>query len=128
MKETDQFYMQHEEPVRSCLMALRQIVLDQNTDVSEAWKYRMPFFCYKDKMFCYLWVEKKTGLPYLGIVEGGSIDHPGLIQEARSRMKIIRFDPVRDLPVDTIRDILDRVLSLYINGTVKVKKAVTLMK
>ena len=39
------------------------------------------FFCYKGKMFCYLWVHKKNKQPYLCIVEGKYFDEPFLIQE-----------------------------------------------
>ena len=121
MKETDNFYLQKEEPVKSCLSALRQIILDRNPDIAEAWKYRVPFFCYKERMFCYLWIEKKTNFPYLGIAEGKKIDHPALIQDDRSRMKIIKFDPHEDLPLAIIHTILDAALLLYTSGIVKTK-------
>ena len=121
MKETDNYYLQKEEPVKSCLSALRQIILDRNQDITEAWKYRMPFFCYKGKMFCYLWIDKKTNFPYLGIVEGKRIDHPGLVQDDRSRMKVIAFDPNEDLPLETILYILDSALLLYTSGLIKTK-------
>ena len=121
MKETDNFYLQKEEPLKSCLSALRQIILDRNIDITEAWKYRMPFFCYKGKMFCYLWIDKKTNFPYLGIVEGNKIDHPGLIRDDRLRMKIMKFDPTHDLPLEMILPILDAALNLYISGAIKTK-------
>lgn len=121
MKETDNYYLQKEEPVKSCLSALRKIILDRNPEITEAWKYRMPFFCYKGKMFCYLWIDKKTNFPYLGIVEGKRIDHPGLVQDDRSRMKIMTFNPNEDLPLETILDILDSVLLLYTSGLIKTK-------
>ncbi|WP_254560435.1 DUF1801 domain-containing protein [Dyadobacter diqingensis] len=121
MKETDNYYLQKEEPVKSCLSALRKIILDRNPEITEAWKYRMPFFCYKGKMFCYLWIDKKTNFPYLGIVEGKKIDHPGLVQDDRSRMKIMTFNPNEDLPLETILDILDSVLLLYTSGLIKTK-------
>jgi hypothetical protein len=121
MKETDNYYLQKEEPVKSCLSALRQIILDRNPDITEAWKYRMPFFCYKGKMFCYLWIDKKTNFPYLGIVEGKRIDHPGLVQDDRSRMKVIAFNPNEDLPLETILYILDSALLLYTGGLIKTK-------
>ena len=122
MKETDMFYLQKEELVKGCLSALRQIILGRDSDITEAWKYRMPFFCYKGKMFCYLWIDKKTNFPYLGIVEGGKIDYPGLVRDDRSRMKVIKFDPSQDLPLQTILVILDAALSLYISGTIKTKR------
>ncbi len=113
MKELDLFYFQLDEPVKSCLLFLRQYILNYDSNITETWKYRMPFFCYKGKMFCYLWVHKKNGLPYLGIVEGGKIDHPDLIQEDRARMKIMFIDPVQDLPIEIIDTILKTAIDLY---------------
>jgi hypothetical protein len=117
----DNYYLQKEEPVRGCLLALREIILAQDKDITTAFKYGMPFFCYKGKMFCYLWVHKTYLQPYLGIVEGKRLDHPALIQEKRARMKIMLFDPSKDLPVKTIRSILKEALDLYKNGIVKIK-------
>lgn len=65
----------------------------------------MPIFMYKRKMFCYLWTDKKTGEPYLGIVEGRNISHPLLIAGNRARMKILPIDPNADLPLATINEI-----------------------
>lgn len=47
----DNFYLQKEEPIRSCLLAMREIILSQDVDVSAAWKYGMPFFATKAKCF-----------------------------------------------------------------------------
>ena len=121
LRETDNYYEQKEEPVKSCLLALRDIILSQDKDISAAWKYGMPFFCYKGKMFCYLWVHKKYQLPYIGIVEGKRFDHPGLIVEKRSRMKIMLFDPNKDLPIKTIEAILQQAINLYKTGKIKLK-------
>lgn len=122
MRDIDNFYLQKAEPVKSCLFALREIILSQDKEISAAWKYGMPFFCYKGKMFCYLWVHKKNHLPYLGLVEGKHFDHPSLIIEKRSRMKIMLFDPNQDLPITTIVAILQEALQLYRTGVIKVPK------
>lgn len=121
MRETDDFYLQHEEPNRGCLLALREIILSQDKDVSNTWKYGMPFFCYKGKMFCYLWVHKKLKQPYLGIVEGKRIEHPNLLIEKRSRMKIMLFNPTEDLPITVIEEILQQALNFYKTGEIKLK-------
>lgn len=121
LSEQDHFYLQKEEPIKSCLLALRSLILLQDKDISAEWKYGMPFFCYKGKMFCYLWVHPKKMLPYLGVVEGNKINHPELIAEKRSRMKILFFDPDKDLPLDVIVTILTQAITLYKNGTIKTK-------
>ena len=122
MKELDNFYLKQDEPVKGCLLALKQIILSQDKEVSNTWKYGMPFFCYKGKMFCYLWYHKKHKQPYIGIVEGSHFDEPFLIQEKRSRMKIMLLDPNEDLPLQTIDNILKKALNLYRIGVIKVKK------
>ena len=113
LREIDNFYLQKNEPAKSCLHALRQFILKYDSNVTEAWKYKMPFFCYKGKMFCYVWLDRKTLQPYLGIVEGRNIDHPLLITGERSRMKIMILDPTKDLPVKTIDTILKKAIQFY---------------
>jgi len=113
MREIDNFYLQKDEPVKGCLLFLRNHILNYDTNITEAWKYKMPFFCYKGKMLSYLWVHKKNGMPYLGIVNGQQIDHPELIIEDRAKMKIMLFDPAKDIPVETIDYILREAISLY---------------
>jgi Domain of unknown function (DU1801) len=120
MREIDNFYLNQDEPIKSCLLALREIILSQDKDISDAWKYKMPFFCYKGKMFCYLWIHKKLKQPYLGMVEGSRLDHPDLIIEKRSRMKIMLFDQTKDLPLKTIEVILQQALDLYKTGKIKI--------
>ena len=121
MTPLENFYFQKEEPVKACLLALRDVILSQDKNITTAWKYGMPFFCYKNKMFCYLWIHKTLHKPYIGIVEGKRIEHPKLIQEKRARMKIMLFDANADLPIETIKDILAEVLDLYRSGRIKLK-------
>ncbi|MGF2413147.1 DUF1801 domain-containing protein [Ferruginibacter sp.] len=121
LNNTDNFYLQKEEPLQSCLLALKAIILAQDKAITSAWKYGMPFFCYKGKMFCYLWVHKKTQQPYIGIVEGKHFNHPDLIIEKRSRMKIILFDADKELPIKTINTILQQAINLYKTGVVQIK-------
>lgn len=113
MDEIENFYLANPEPLKGCLLSLRDVILRSNPDITEAWKYGMPFFCLRKRMYCYLWVHKKTSLPYIGIVEGRKITHPRLVQEKRSRMKIMFIDPTKDLPVRIILSILKNAASLY---------------
>ncbi len=122
MRALDNFYLQQDEPVKGTLLALREIILQQDKDVTNAWKYGMPFFCYKGKTFCYLWFHKKYKQPYIGIVEGKRFDEPFLIQEDRSRMKIMLFDPNKDLPLKSIENILQKSINLYKTGEILIKE------
>ena len=108
IREVDNYYLNKEEPNKSCLLALRSIILQQDTNIIETQKWGMPCFCYKKRMFCYLWTDKKTDEPYILMVEGKHLVHPQLEVGKRSRMKIFRVNPNKDLPQKTIENILQK--------------------
>lgn len=114
--DPDAYFLKQEEPIRGCLLALKEIILSTDKEIVFATKYGMPFFCYKNKMFCYLWVHKKFKKPYIGIVEGNHVTHHLLIAEKRTRMKILLVNPESDLSLKTIRNILNQALGLYKSG------------
>jgi len=113
IRPIDNYFLQQPEPERSCLQFLRQYILQSDNHITEEWIYGMPFYCYKGKMCCYLWMHKKFGQPYIGIVEGARINHPDLLQEKRAKMKVMLIDPTIDLPIGEIDEILKAVLKLY---------------
>lgn len=120
MKSIDDFYLNQEEPIKEILFAIKGIILKQDQDITNVLKYGMPFFCYKGKMFCYLWIHKKNKQPYIGIVEGKHFDEPFLLQETRSRMKIMLFDIDQDLPLEQIEMVVQKALNLYKSGIIKI--------
>ena len=122
LKNLDNFYANQDEPIKSCLFALSEIILKQDEHITTALKYGMPFFMYKRKMFCYLWIDKNLHEPYLGIVAGSLVHHPLLIQGKRARMKTIQFNPAKNLPIKTINSILTQTLDLYRNGIIQIKQ------
>ena len=113
LPELENYYLSKNEPNKSCLLALRDIILAFDTRITEAWKYSMPFFCVGKKMFCYLKIDKTTKQPYIGVVEGGKIDHPMLEQGNRSRMKILRVNSMEDLPIESIYEVLTEAIAFY---------------
>ncbi len=56
------------------------------------------------------------------MVEGRHLKNPRLLIEKRSRMKIMLFDPGKDLPIRTIRAILKQALELYKLGVIRTKE------
>lgn len=104
LKPIDEYFLAQSEPLKSCLQALRDHILDK-TSLVEKWKYKMPFYCLSDRPFCYLWIDKKRNCPYIGIVNGKNIEHPDLLSEKRAKMKILLIDPKKDIPVEKINSI-----------------------
>lgn len=113
LNSIENYYLEQTEPTKGCLLALRKIILDFDSEITEEWKYSMPFFYFKKKMFCYIWFHKKFKIPYIGIVEGNKIGHSELLAEDRSRMKIMLIDPNVDIPIKTILGILRAAIAVY---------------
>lgn len=113
LRPIDNFFLKQEEPYKSVFEFLRQYILQKDPDITEAWKYGLPMYEYKGKMFCYLWSHKKFLQPYIGIVRGAEIDHPELLQEKRAKMKILLINPEKDIPVKKLDLIFKKMLALY---------------
>lgn len=110
--QLDLYYLQQPEPIRSCLLAVRDRIISYDAAITEAWKYCTPFFSYQEKNLCYLWKKKKTQQLYLGVVMGKDINHPLLLQESRITSKILVLDPTGDLPWNAIDTILQKSIAL----------------
>lgn len=119
VEQLHNFYLDKEEPNKSVLLALRSIILEQDKNITETQKWGMPCFCYKKKIFCFLWTDKKTDEPYILMVEGKYLNHSKLEEGSRSRMKILRVNPDKNLHIKTIEGILQNALDLYRKGIIK---------
>ena len=104
LRPIDEYFLIQSEPLKSCLQALRDHILDK-TSLVEKWKYKMPFYYLNDRPFCYLWIDKNRHCPYIGIVNGKNIEHPDLLSEKRAKMKILLIDPEKDIPLEKINSI-----------------------
>jgi len=107
----DNYFEAQNEPIKSCLEYLRSLLLSYG-QITEHWKYGMPFYYFKGKMFCYLWLHKKLHHPYIGLIDGNKIEHEDLLQEKRARIKILIIDPQLDIPKDKIELILNQAFAL----------------
>lgn len=110
--QNENFYFDKEEPNKSCLLAMRDFVLNFDSNISESKKYGIPCFSYANKAFWYLMVEKKSDDPYFLIVDGNLIDHLSLDSGDRKRMKILKVNPNKDLPIKDMIEVMKQSLAL----------------
>ncbi|MDA9967559.1 DUF1801 domain-containing protein [Salibacteraceae bacterium] len=113
LSELNQFYEKLEEPEKSCFLALRDYILSLSEHITPEWKYKLPFFYFKGKMFCYLWMDKKTKEPYIGIAKAQLLDFEYLVQGDRKRMKILPIPANEDLPIGKIKESLGAAMQFY---------------
>ena len=112
LKPVDNYFLNKDEPLKSYLQFLRGYIISFAPGITETWKYQMPFYCFNTKRFCYLWIHKKFMHPYIGFVDGNKINHPDLLTEKRSRMKILLLDPNRPVPKKKINLLLKQAIKL----------------
>lgn len=113
MREIDKFFDKKEEPVKSCLLALRDLIQSYEPALVLTWCYRLPCFLLDGQIFCYLWVEKKSQHPYIAVGKGVHIEHPSLVQGNRTFVKLLMIDPEKDIPLATIYEVFDMARKLY---------------
>ena len=106
-------FAQLPEPDCSCLLYLRQFILQHSPHITEAWKFNTPFYYYKGRWLCFISYHKTTGVTYISIVNGGKIKHPKLVSEGRKKMKILYVDTQKDVDVKSLRQILDVAIKLF---------------
>ena len=114
LKPADQYFANLQEPVKGYMLFLRDYLLGMDPAITEALSYGMPFYYYKGKRICYLWVQKKSGCPYIGIVEGNLINDQDLIIEDRKKMKILLLDPEKDIPIQRINSLIESLVKLTV--------------
>jgi len=54
---------------------------------------------YGKYIFCYLWIDKKSGFPYIAVGKGVEIEHPDLVRGNRTFTKLLMIDPNKDIPI-----------------------------
>jgi len=113
LPELDNFYLAQAEPNQSFMLGLRSFILNYDDHITEEWKYKLPFFYYKGKPFCYIWKDNKTQEPYIGIVKADRFDHSSLIQGNRKKMKVLYFNPIKDIPTKLIDEIFQLMMRYY---------------
>ncbi|HIP48318.1 MAG TPA: DUF1801 domain-containing protein [Lutibacter sp.] len=113
LREIDNFYLEQTEPNRSFMLGIRGFILNYHKEITEEWKWKLPFFYYKGKPFCYVWKVQKTQQAYLCIVRSDLFEHPQLIQGNRKKMKALYFDVTKDIPINLIDEVLQLAMKYY---------------
>ncbi len=110
MSPLDQYFESQEEPMKGCLLAIKDCMLNYDKRVVMSWKWNLPFFSFGKHMLAYLHIHKKTGSPYLGFGWGQNLQHPALLQEDRKMIKVYYMDAEKDIDVKTLYEILDETV------------------
>ena len=105
------YYLKQPEPIQSCLLALRDIILSVNKNISKQRKFQIPFFYYGDKKLAFLWVTRKRIM--LGFVEDKNIYPKQKDVRLKDKIDAIYVDPTIDIPIKLIEKKIKVLIKLY---------------
>ena len=107
----ESYYLNKPEPYRSCLLALKDIILHANPGIVHERKFQIPFFTYKGKKLGYLWLNRKKLM--LGFCLDKSLQETIGGVKPKDKYESMQIDANADIPVDIIleklRYYLDRI-------------------
>ena len=107
----DHYYLKQPEPIQGCLLALKDIIMQLDENITQQRRFQIPFFYYKDKKLSYLWVTKKK--IQIGFVEDKNI-HPkkeGI--KLKDKYQSMLINPNDDIPIELILTELNEKIDLY---------------
>lgn len=81
--------------------------------MEESWKWSLPSYSYRGKHFCYIWIDKKTKMPYIGFKNSHLVEHPELILGNRKLFKTYMIDPSKDIDIQTLNEIMELLSPLF---------------
>lgn len=113
MTELENFYESLEEPNKGCFLFLRKHFLELGSEYTEHWKWKLPFFYYKKKPFCYIWFDKKTNFPYVCFTRSLHINRPEMQLGERKKMKAFTINPNSDIDIKTLNEIIKESLTKF---------------
>ncbi|HFS67264.1 MAG TPA: DUF1801 domain-containing protein [Flavobacteriia bacterium] len=88
MNPAENYFLKQPKPLQSILLFLRQEILDVIPDLDELYKYKVPFYYYKGKPFCYLTVLKGSTSVDLGFWDGFKLTNKHGFLKAKNRKMI----------------------------------------
>ncbi len=108
--QLEDYYLKFPEPYQSCLLALKQIIMNVDDQIMHVRKYQIPFFYYGKKKLAFLWMNRKKLT--LGFVTDKSV-LPETQVKLKDHLELIVINPTEDLPKEMIEARLRELIRLY---------------
>ena len=113
MNPAEDYILHQEDPNREILLFLQQFIERQIPSIQLKFKYKIPFFEYKDRPFCYLNVPRKKTYVELGFWHAAHLTlHPEhLHSDGRKVMRSLRFSSLEAIDPQVLEDLLQEAVS-----------------
>ena len=99
--------------IRECLLALKDIILSVDDNITHVRKFQIPFFCYKEFNLGFLWVHRKKII--IGFIEDKKLCRPTTGKRRDKVMVTMEINPLEDIPVDIIKQNMGKMIMKLCN-------------
>jgi hypothetical protein len=115
MRLTDEYIFRQPEKYQSVLLHLISVFEREVPGLELLFKWGMPYFYYKKRMFCYLISNPKKGFVDAGFARGFQLkrNQEYLVDEKRNTVKSLRYYTLESINNEILVDVIQEILSLY---------------
>jgi hypothetical protein len=115
MKLTDEYIYRQPEKYRSIILHLISVFEHEIPELVLLYKWGMPYFYYKKRMFCYLISNSKKGFVDAGFARGFQLkrNQASLIDEKRNTVKSLRYYSLETIDNSVLEDVIREAKTLY---------------
>lgn len=115
MNPAEQYILNQPEPFRAILLHLQILVAHTLPEIELKYKYKIPFYYYKGKPFCYFNASHKKQFVDVGFVKGTLIKahQEYQITEKRKKMMSLRYTSLDAINDEIFIDVLKAASELY---------------
>ncbi|MAZ28297.1 MAG: 2-dehydro-3-deoxyphosphooctonate aldolase [Cytophagaceae bacterium] len=107
MNPAENYIISKPEPWRSILMELRDITRHAVPEVTESFKWALPFYTLNGKMFCYLNFRKKfVEISFLYAHRMTHLSDYLIAGEGRKIVRSLRYTSLEDIDYDVLIQVL----------------------
>ncbi len=115
MQPAEAYILNQEAPYKTILLHLQVLIEHTLPDLELRYKYKIPFYYYKEKPFCYLNVNLKKHYVDVGFWKGKAIQTHKSHHTIENRKQIIslRYTNLESINATILIDILNAAVALY---------------
>jgi len=115
MNPAENYIINQPEPYRSILLHLQVIVESTIPDVDLLYKYRIPFYYYKKRPFCYLNASHKRNYVDICFVRANQMANYKdiLVTKKRKKMGSLRYQSIEEIDEVILIELLNEAKRLY---------------
>ena len=115
MNPAENYILNQPEPYRNMLLHLQIIIENTIPEVELLYKYKIPFYYYKKRPFCFLNASHKNNFVDICFVRGNqiSIHQDLLVIENRKKMASLRYKSLEQIDDEVLIEVTKNVIPLY---------------